>query len=149
MSRNYRDDPNKVPLGDRRPWPSSSNVETGISSGGSLLNPSYLSGLGGGSGKESSSSAGNGNTSFSSIPSKFSQEFQSRWSSCENFDGIEEKEVFPLPAEDEDSFPEPPPRPDKYEGFNKLPPLLIPVSTLLEEGHGRRSPKGTLLGSSR
>ncbi len=84
MSRNYRDDPNKVPLGDRRPWPSSSNVETGISSGGSLLNPSYLSGMGGGgggSGKESSSSAGNGNTSFSSIPSKFSQEFQSRWSS--------------------------------------------------------------------
>lgn len=81
MSRNYRDDPNKVPLGDRRPWPSSSNVETGISSGGSLLNPSYLSGMGGGSGKESPSSAGNGNTSFSSIPSKFSQEFQSRWSS--------------------------------------------------------------------
>lgn len=76
MSRNYRDDPNKVPLGDRRPWPSS-GVSDNVGLGGSLLNPSYLSG-----GRDSpASGSGNGNNSFASIPSKFSQEFQSRWSS--------------------------------------------------------------------
>lgn len=82
MSRSYRDDPNKIPLGDRRPWPNSHHhhhsgpAESGSSGLGSLLNPSYLSGMGG---KESASSSANGNDSFASIPSKFSQEFQSRW----------------------------------------------------------------------
>ncbi|ODN02445.1 Splicing factor 1 [Orchesella cincta] len=91
MSRNYRDDPNKVPLGDRRPWPTSHSSsggggDGGMSSvgaggvGGSLLNPSYLSG-----GRESPLAGGAGNNSFASIPSKFSQEFQSRWSSLSEY----------------------------------------------------------------